>query len=149
MPPKPLSLVLLAAATVALVSGAARSGAAPASTGCTTVMVTYHDGRVPARRPALAPPAPRVRATAPSRHTVRFTWSFSSLPARCRPAGVLLSVVNPKPYTPSTEFVAVRAKSGTYVMELPEFIPPASEGLASAVMRSGRRSKTVRFPIAR
>jgi hypothetical protein len=126
----------------------ASAGRVPPGAGCGSVTATFHDGSKPTRRPVVVPPAPGLEAQRVSPHVVRLKWSFRSLPAKCRPVKVLLSVVNEPPYTPWTERVPVRAKAGTHTIKLPDFIPPADYALASAEGSRGERSEVVRVRIS-
>jgi hypothetical protein len=141
-------LIAVAALVTALVFTTSRGGTAPGS-GCGTVIATFHDGSLPTKRPILVPPAPGLEARAVSARVVEFKWSFRSLPAKCRPVWILLSVLNARPYTPTTVHVPVRGTNGTHRVKVAVFIPMAREAAASAVGARGQRSKLVRVPIAR
>jgi hypothetical protein len=140
--------LVVACATLASGCGSTEEAAAPGAE-CGTKMVTYHDGSEPTRRLILVPPAPKLKAVALAPHEVEFSWAFEKLPGRCRPASVLLSVLNDPPYTPSTDLVRVTGKRGTHRMQLADFIPPPREALASALGGRGQRSRTVRALIER
>ena len=112
------------------------------------MIATFHDGSLPTKRPILVPPSPGLEAHAISAHVVEFKWSFRSLPAKCRPASILLSVLNQSPYTPTTQQVRVRATRGTHRIRVADFIPMGREAAASALGTRGQRSKVVHVPIA-
>jgi hypothetical protein len=141
-------LIVFAALISAFAATKSRGGTAP-GTGCGTVIATFHDGSLPTKRPILVPPSPGLEARAVSAHVVEFKWSFRTLPAKCRPVGILLAVLNARPYTPTTAYVPVRATSGKQRVKVADFIPMAREAAASAVGARGQRSKLVRVRIAR
>ncbi len=136
------------ALVAAYVASASSGGAAPGN-GCGTVIATFHDGSAPAKRPILVPPSPGLEAHAVSAHVVELKWSFKSLPANCRSVGILLSVMNDRPYTPTTVYLRVVATSDTHRIRVANFIPMAREAAATAVGARGQRSKLVRVRIVR
>jgi hypothetical protein len=141
-------LIAVAALVAAFAASTSRGGAAPGS-GCGTAIATFHDGSTPTKRPILVPPSPGLSARAVAAHVVEFKWSFRSLPAKCRPVWIALSVLNASPYTPTTAYVRVRATSGTHKVKVADFIPMAREAAASAVGARNEHSKLVRVRITR
>jgi hypothetical protein len=127
-----------------------RHEVAPSPT-CERVMATFHDGRAPAKRPLVVPPAPGLRARAISDREVRLEWSFRTLPQACRPAAVLLSVIanDDVRATPTNRQVLVAERMGATRISYPDFLAPPDVAMASALMRDGRRSRTVRVLIRR
>jgi hypothetical protein len=144
-----LAVLIAGAALVAAFAASTSRGGAATESGCGTMIATFHDGSTPTKRPILVPPSPRLEARALSAHVVEFKWSFRSLPAKCRPVGILLAVLNARPYTPTTAYVPVRRTSGTHRVKVADFIPMAREAAASAVGARNQRSKLVRVRIAR
>jgi hypothetical protein len=120
------------------------------SPSCERVIGTFHDGRVPAKRPIVIPPAPGLRAFALSDREIRVEWSFRTLPEDCRPAAVRLSVIanDDVRATPTNKEVEVDSTAGATEITYPDFLPPPDVAMASAYTRNGRRSRTVRVLIS-
>jgi hypothetical protein len=106
---------------------------------CERQLATFHDGKDPARRPVVIPPAPGLRAVAITKYTTRLEWSFRDLPADCRPVSVLVSVKNGSHpgATPTTERVRVDGTTGRTEISYPDFLPPPNVAIASTTRGEG------------
>jgi hypothetical protein len=98
---------------------------------------------------AVFPPAPGLVATAVSEREVDVSWSFTDLPADCRPIGVLVSVTASDAQSPTNEEAWVVDKDGTERVTYPDFLPPPDVAMASAYTLDRRRSRVVRVLIRR
>jgi hypothetical protein len=118
---------------------------------CERALATFHDGRKPARRPIVIPPAPGLRAVAVTKRRTRVEWSFGDLPKDCRPVAILVAVRNgtdPRA-TPTTRELRVRGAAGSAEITYPEFLPAPDVAIASAISREELRSRTVSVLIER
>jgi hypothetical protein len=145
------------ALTVPLLAGAARSRypkpakySVPPERTCHTELATFHDGSKPARRPVVVPPAPGLRATALTSHMVRLEWSLAAVPAKCKPAQLLLSIVNYRHAQPFTVTIPTRSRlRGNTRITYPAFAPRPDVALASSLFTNGLRSRVVSVLIRR
>ena len=141
-----LSVLVLALTVIQCGISATMGRVEPGKT-CTVVPVRYPDGSL---RRKLAPPTPGLDVTATSAHEVRFRWWFRSLPSKCRPSALLLTVVNgDRRYTPYTQDVTVVGRHGVHVIRVPDFYRISDKALGSAVTRRGLRSTVVHVRISR
>jgi len=125
-----------------------------ATASCVRVMVPFRDGRLrpmPAPpTPMPAPPTPKLTATRSAAHAVRFVWRFPrSIPTKCQPKGISLTVLHKAPYTPTTILARVRGASGSATVKEPSFVPPGQTGLASAYTARGLYGTLVHVSIRR
>jgi hypothetical protein len=126
---------------------------------CRSVLayVHYPPGKTgPARKRIPVPAPPGLKATALSKKTIRLEWSLKRAPSTCRAAGLLLSIGHyPQgsgdEWLPRTALVEThgRLTGSTRVAWSSPTDKLADVALASAVMRSGARSSTVRVLIHR
>jgi hypothetical protein len=126
--------------------------------GCRSVLayVHYPPGKTgPAQKRIPVPAPPGLKASALSKKTIRLDWSLKRAPSTCRAAGLALSIGHypqrsSDEWLPRTVFVEHGRLSGS--TQIPWFSSTgqlADVALASAVMRSGGRSGTVRVLIHR
>lgn len=89
----------------------------------------------------VLPPTPRVRARRLQGNRLLIQVSFASLPRRCRPKAVQLSLdVNDDPLGPDSALFPLRRLRKPLVIEIPERVRDADVIRASAVTRSGATS---------
>jgi hypothetical protein len=140
-----LSSVVLVGAIVAASVWTSADAAEPS--GCRTVMVTYPDG---SQKPMLAPPTPSGGTLTRLRDgRFRFTWRFASLPTKCRPSHIRLSLKFKPPLTVITFKAPVTATSGARTtFRLPKSLTTkVNYGLLRAEMPNGMMSELRRVPL--
>jgi hypothetical protein len=127
--------------------------------GCRSVLayVHYPPGKTgPTRKRIPVPAPPGLKAKASSTKAIRLDWSLKRAPSTCRAAGFILSIGHyPQrsrdEWLPRTAFVEThgRLTGSTRIAWSSSTGELADVALASAVMRNGGRSGTVRVLIHR
>jgi hypothetical protein len=110
------------------------------------VTIYHQDGSETA---AFAPPTPYGTVTRLSNRRFRFTWRFTTLPAKCRPRVIALGLKFAPPLTIIPFKRPVKAKSGTYTtISLPESLASkVIQGWLWSEGRTGLLSDQRRVPV--
>jgi hypothetical protein len=115
---------------------------------CESSVATMSDGGL---RRIVRPAEPVTEGRLLSPHRVRVRWSVPQRPSACTATELEIAVRLKPPLTIWKQSVKLSAerRSGSTVLEIPDFATPTAEGIAATLLPSGTRSSVHRFHVTR